>query len=142
MTKRLATAGCDNAVRVYRSAPVSGGGETWVLEATLRAHKDWVRDVAWCPTSGLTANTLASASDDGSVVVWRQVTPGGEWSAEALPSFPAPVWRASWSVTGNLLAVSCGDNSVTLWRESLTGGTFQQVSTVPDPTLPAQPQRY
>ena len=139
--KRLATAGCDGAVRVYRSGS-GGGGDGWVLEATLRGgHKDWVRDVAWCPASGGAAggNVLASTSDDGSVVVWRQGAPGGEWAAEALPPFPAPVWRASWSVTGNLLAISCGDNSVTLWRESL-GGQWQQISTVPDPTLPMPPR--
>jgi protein transport protein SEC13 len=127
-------------VRVYRSAPnPHTGAEGWALEATLRGHKDWVRDVAWSPTCGLSANTLVSTSDDGSVIVWRQGSPGGEWAPEHLPPFPAPVWRASWSVTGNLLAVSCGDNSVTLWRESLSGA-FQQISTVPDPTLPPAPR--
>jgi protein transport protein SEC13 len=158
--QRLATAGCDGLVRIYRGTPApasqqqhqqqqyggpqhgGAGGEgpvVWTLESSLPGHKDWVRDVAFAPTSGLSPNTLASCGDDGTVIVWRQGAPGGEWSSEALPHFPAPVWRLSWSVTGNLLAVSCGDNSVTLWRESLTG-QMQQVSTVPDPTLPPAPR--
>ena len=137
--KRLATAGCDNKVRVYRCGGGGGSSDAWELESTLSRHRDWVRDVAWAPGSGLSVNTLASASDDGTVVIWRQQAGGGDWAAEALPPFPAPVWRVSWSTTGNLLAVSCGDNSVTLWKESLSGH-FQQVSSVPDPTLPAPPK--
>jgi protein transport protein SEC13 len=147
-TKRIATGGCDHLVRIYASVPLSGQAaaaaaqargplaspEGWQLEATLPGHKDWVRDVAWAPSAGgLAPNMLASCSDDGTVLIWRQATPGGEWTSEALPHFPAPVWRVSWSVSGNLLAVSCGDNSVTLWRESL-GGPFQHISTVPDAT--------
>jgi protein transport protein SEC13 len=130
--KRIATAGCDNVVRVYRQ--VAGGA--WDREAELRAHGDWVRDVAWAPCSGLGGNTLASCADDGTVVMWRQAQAGGAWTADQLPVFPAPVWRLSWSATGNLLAVSCGDNSVTLWKENLAG-QWQQVSSVPDPTLVA-----
>ncbi len=73
---------------------------------------------------------------DGTVVVWKQTEAGGPWSREALPKFPAPVWRVSWSVTGNLLAVSCGNDTVTLWKESL-GRAWEQVSRVADGTLAA-----
>jgi len=146
---RIATAGCDNKVRVYRRdtragagvaspATSAGGSGGWVLEDSLPGHTQWVRDVAWAPSSGLAINTLASCSDDGTVLIWRQAAAGGRWAAEALPQFPAPVWRLSFSVAGNLLAVSCGDNSVTIWKESLSG-PWQQVSTVPDPSLPAAP---
>ncbi|RYG43199.1 hypothetical protein EON68_00760 [archaeon] len=125
--RRIATAGADNQVRVYRSAE---GGE-WALEHELHGHSAWVRDVAWAPTSGMTDNLLASCSDDSSVAVWRQARAGEAWTHTKLPAFPAPVWKLSWSVTGNLLAVSCADNSVTLWKQAL-GGTFHQVSTVQD----------
>jgi protein transport protein SEC13 len=138
--KRIATAGCDNAVRIHVCTRGADGRESWAVEHTLRdAHRDWVRDVAWAPASGTAVNTIASASDDGSVIIWRQAAPGAEWKPEPLPPFAAPVWRVSWSVTGALLAVSCGDNSVTLWKESLAG-TWQQISTVPDPTLPSAGQ--
>ena len=139
--QRLASAGCDNKVRVYRhTAGSTAGVNGWECETTLSRHRDWVRDVAWAPGSGISSNLLASCSDDGTVCIWRQSTPGGDWTAEVLPPFPAPVWRVSWSVTGNLLAVSCGDNSVTLWKEALSGHAWQQVSSVPDPTLPAAPR--
>jgi protein transport protein SEC13 len=141
--QRLATAGCDNKVRVWKrdARAAAGGGASastggWVTEHTLSGHTGWVRDVAWCPTSGLARNVMASASEDGTVIIWRQDAARGGWTAEALPAFPAPVWRVSFSVAGNLLAVSCGDNSVTLWREGPTGA-WAQVSTLPDPALPA-----
>lgn len=145
IVKRLATAGCDHVVRVYAcssAATAATGREAWSLEAALQGgHKEWVRDVAFAPaTAGLGPNILASCSDDGTVIIWRQAAPGGEWTPEPLPPFPGPVWRVSWSVTGNLLAVSCGDNSVTLWRESLQG-PFQLVSSVPDVTQQQAPSR-
>lgn len=137
IVRRLATAGCDHHIRIHRrvgpSAPA--GASRWERENELAGHSGWVRDVAWAPASGLGLNMLASCSDDGSVLIWRQAAAGEEWHAEALPTFPAPVWRVSWSVTGNVLAVSCGDNSVTLWKENLAG-KWQQVSTVPDPAGP------
>lgn len=148
----LATAGCDGAVRVWRATPTPPGpggeppGERWAVDAVLAGpHREWVRDVAWCPGAvggpggdAHDAPALASASDDGVVAVWRLVGgPGagaGGWRPDALPTFPAPVWRVSWSVSGRLLAVSCGDNSITLWKESLSGA-WQQATAVPDPTL-------
>ena len=147
--RRVATAGCDGNVRVYRGRPEAG--ERWAVEAVLSrapaagslASKEWARDVAWCPAGLMAAGPdpaaallLASCSDDGFVCLWRppqQQAPAGanaQWSLTTLPQFPSPVWRTSWSVTGRLLAVSCGDNSVTLWKEDLNG-VWQQVSNVP-----------
>lgn len=142
-------AGADGKVRIYRrdtrggaagaaaaASPTAAGG--WALEDTLAGHSQWVRDVAWAPSSGLAINTLASCSDDGTVIIWRQAAAGGRWAPAALPKFSAPVWRLSFSLAGNLLAVSCGDNGVTIWKESLSG-PWEQVSTLPDPSLPAAP---
>lgn len=141
VTRRLATAGCDGTVRVYKSTVIAEstaatvGAGSWGLEHSLTGvHKDWVRDVAWSPGSGLGCNLMASCSEDGTVVIWKQQAEGGAWKADPLPLFPAPVWRVSWSTTGNLLAVSCGDNSVTIWKESLQGGQWQQVSGLPEVT--------
>ncbi len=77
-----------------------------------------------------------------------QTAIGADWVPEALPTFPAPVWRVSWSITGSVLAVACGDNSVTLFKEALSdggsgggggGGHWQQVSTVPDASIVPAP---
>src|SRR5690349_8841127 len=38
----------------------SSGENQWKCEETLKGHKDWVRDVAWCPSIGLASSTLAS----------------------------------------------------------------------------------
>ena len=137
--RRLAVAGCDGAVRVH-AAPAAAG-DRWALGATLAragASREWLRDVAWCPAGAAGAGAgaadallLAAASDDGSVSVWRApargaAAPAAEWAVTALPPFPAPVWRVSWSATGRLLAVSCADNSVTVWKEELSGATWQR----------------
>lgn len=140
-TKRFASAGCDNLVRLWAFNPSSS---TWVEECTLAAHTDWVRDVAWAPNVGLPRAYIATAGQDRMVYVWTKDGPNGVWVKTALdPSsissstpapvqsatnqgatggkFPDVVWRVSWSLAGNVLAVSCGDGKVTLWKETLKG---------------------
>lgn len=143
--KRLAVASSDGRVRLHKavtngSASGPGSGESWTREADLVGeegaafpHREWVRDVAWSPSSGVGANTLASCSDDGVVAVWTQTSPGGAWVVQVLPRFESPCWRVSWSVTGHLLAVSCADNAVTLWKQAMDG-QFVLISAVPDAT--------
>jgi len=128
--KRFASGGCDNLVKIWR---FSTAENQWKCEDTLKGHKDWVRDVAWCPSVGLASSTLASCSQDGVVIIWTQDDPSKPWEANELPKFTDVVWRVSWSVTGNILAVSGGDGKVTLWKESLDGeGTWKCISTVDD----------
>jgi protein transport protein SEC13 len=91
------------------------------LEDKLDHHSDWVRDVAWAPNIGLPSSTIASCSQDGTVVIWSQDGTSAAWSKKVLPKFADVVWRVSWSITGNILAVSGDDNKVTLWKESLDG---------------------
>lgn len=125
--RRVATGGCDDQVRIWLQR---GNGE-WEVEHTLQGHTDWVRDVAFAPSVGLAVNILASCSEDGKVLIWKQTEAGGKWESIALPDFKNPVWRVSWSVTGNILAVSSGDATVTLWKESLNRD-WVQVSAVND----------
>ena len=116
-TLRLATGSCDNTVKVWKFE--EDGGTEWEQECVLKMHTDWVRDVAWCPSIAVPINTLASASQDGTVVMWSQETEGGDWTAHLLNKFPAPVWRVSWSLTGNVLGVATGDNQHSLWKETV-----------------------
>eukprot|EP01118_Nematostelium_gracile_P000703 TRINITY_DN10732_c0_g1_i1.p1 TRINITY_DN10732_c0_g1~~TRINITY_DN10732_c0_g1_i1.p1 ORF type:complete len:309 (-),score=77.83 TRINITY_DN10732_c0_g1_i1:29-955(-) len=114
--KRIVSGGCDNLIKIFR---FQEGENAWRAEQTLEHHTDWVRDVAWAPNIGLPSSTIASCSQDGSVVIWVQESNNAAWNKKVLPKFPDVVWRVSWSVTGNILAVSGGDNKVTLWKESL-----------------------
>ncbi|CAM9177443.1 unnamed protein product [Choristocarpus tenellus] len=128
---RLVTGSCDKHVRFWR-CPVDG--DTWEEERHSQEnppHSDWVRDVAWAPSTGMPWNMVASCSEDGRVVIWTQSQPLGSWSAVQMNLFSAPVWRVSWSVTGNVLAVSSGDNDVSLWKQSLED-KWELISTVED----------
>lgn len=128
---RLATAGVDGNVRVYKRV---GSDGVWELDdnGLLKGYSASARDVAWAPSSGMPVNVMATAWENGVVVIWRQAASGGEWVKQELPAFSAPAWRVSWSTTGNLLAVSCGDNSATLWKETLAGGWEQVSDITPD----------
>jgi protein transport protein SEC13 len=115
--KRLVSGGCDNLIKIWRFSETEN---IWKHEETLeQQHTDWVRDVAWAPNIGLPSSTIASCSQDGTVVIWTQDNTSSTWSKKILPKFPDVVWRVSWSITGNILAVAGGDNKVTLWKESL-----------------------
>jgi len=116
--KRFVTGGCDNLVKIWR---FSEAENQWKCEEVLEQHTDWVRDVAWAPNIGLPSSTIASCSQDGTVVIWSQENSLSPWSKKLLPKFPDVVWRVSWSITGSILAVSGGDNKVTLWKESIDG---------------------
>lgn len=126
ITRRLATGGCDNIVRIWKLVE---GERDWQVEHELKGHSDWVRDVAWAPSIGLPCNTLASCSEDGNVFVWNQNKQDGPWECTSVTKFDSPVWSVSWSITGSVLAVSSGDTNVTLWKESLDR-SWVQVSDV------------
>lgn len=121
--QKLASGGFDNTVKVWK---LDNGN--WKIDCfpSLQMHKDWVRDVAWAPNLGLPKSAIASASQDGTVVVWNVSKEGDKWEGKVLNDFNMPVWRVSWSLTGTLLAVAAGDNNVTLWKEA-GDGEWQQV---------------
>jgi len=119
-SQRLVTGGCDNQVRIWRfDEGVNEWSETHQM--TNNGHSDWVRDVAWRPNVGVPTSTIASCSEDQSVIIWNQETEGGPWTNAQTLKLNGPVWRVSWSVTGTVLAVASGDNHVTLYKETLDG---------------------
>ncbi|KAF6145507.1 hypothetical protein GIB67_041051 [Kingdonia uniflora] len=62
--RKLVSGGCDSTVKVWK---LSNG--VWTREGgALTMHSDWVRDVAWSPSLG--KSIIASASQDGTVVIW------------------------------------------------------------------------
>lgn len=114
------TGSCDKTVKVWTLAE---GEAEWTREdlSSAPAHSDWVRDVAWAPSTGAPVDMIASCSEDKHVYIWTRAVDeqAAGWKRELLHTFDAPVWRVSWSVTGNVLAVSAGDHKVTLWKETL-----------------------
>ncbi|KAK7247271.1 hypothetical protein RIF29_42151 [Crotalaria pallida] len=124
--QKLCSGGCDSTVKVWK---LTNG--IWKMDCfpALNMHTDWVRDVAWAPNLGLPKSTIASASQDGKVIIWTVAKDGDQWEGKVLNDFKTPVWRVSWSLTGNILAVADGNNNVTLWKEAVDGD-WQQVTTV------------
>lgn len=127
---RFATAGCDNLIKIWTWRDDS---QAWKEEdEILDGHTDWVRDVAWAPSIGMPRSYLASCSQDRTVLIWTQETPGAPWNKVTLKAdrFPDAVWRVSWSLTGRILAVSCGNNTVSLWKEKQ--GEWECISELKD----------
>ena len=73
-------------MQVWRCSEKTG---EWQQEGpALSGHTDWVRDVAWMPNLGLPCSTLASAGQDGKVLIWsesREVP--GTWTSTLLHDF-------------------------------------------------------
>lgn len=57
--KRFVSGGCDNLVKTWRFDVVES---KWLEENKLEAHSDWVRDVAWAPSIGVSRSVIASCS--------------------------------------------------------------------------------
>lgn len=128
LVKRFVSGGCDSLVKVWKFIEES---DKWVEERQLDGHTDWVRDVAWAPSSGLPKWYIASCSQDKKVIIYtnNEGPNGNEWESKVLRDFNDIVWHVSWSVLGNVLAVSSGDNRISLWKEDMNGD-FREVSEV------------
>lgn len=76
--------------------------------ATLVGHTDWVRDVAWAPNLGLPKTVIASAGQDGKVLIWMESRDvPGQWSPALLHDFKVQLY-----IPGN-----CLPHSASLWDQ-------------------------
>jgi len=141
VARRLVTGGCDNRVRIWRFSEPDGewSEQNKVWQHSDNAHSDWVRDVSWAPSIGLAHNSIASASDDRTVIIWTEDS-SGLWKKHKIIPFKAKVWRVSWSIMGNILAVSQGDNKVSLWKEALDG-EWKNLSDIREGDKDEKPQK-
>lgn len=135
----LATGGCDGSVKIWQAtgpvlthAAAGGAGgplAQWRLIHVFNDHRDWVRDVACSPDAASPYVTVASCSQDKSVVIRRQLrsvlagndAAGGAWEVSAPATFADIVFRLSWNPAGNALLVTTGDSSVFILT---AGATF------------------
>lgn len=128
----LVAGGCDNQVRIWRlDEPTNEWIETHQMSDNV--HSDWVRDVAWRPNTGVPTNTIASCSEDQTVIIWTQDMEGSPWVNSQVLRLGAPCWRLSWSITGTVLAVASSDSRVTLFKESLDG-RWEMINNLADET--------
>lgn len=114
----------NSMVRIWR---YDESARKWLAWCTFRAHGTAVHALAWAPTLGRTAHTLATAGKDRRVCVWRvpstKKTPtSSEAVLEASLDAGSEVWRVQWNLTGTVLATSGDDGAVRFWsRDSVTG---------------------
>lgn len=125
----VASGGCDSHVRLWVSPSSVENGLAFELHQVIEAHGDWVRDVAFCPTSPASRFVvLASCGQDKTVVIhrkpWEQLSAeinGGpaqaaEWERSVI-AFTEPVWRLSWAPSGEMLVVTNAQSEVFVLRE-------------------------
>lgn len=121
--RKLLTGGCDNHLRLWR---LNEENNSWYevrafSESGESAHSDWVRDAQFAPSLGLPSNTIASCSEDKTVLIWTEDPSTGAWRKAKQLVFDTKVYKVSWSLMGNILAVAQGDNKISLWKESIEG---------------------
>jgi protein transport protein SEC13 len=118
---RFVSGGCDNLVKVWTVTGEESDGQRIFKPIDLpEGHSDWVRDVAWLNYVGYAFDTIASCSEDESVLIWK--CEDNKWKKTALvKKFNTPTWKVSWSHCGSYLAVSAGDNCVYLFKENVDG---------------------
>lgn len=101
---------------------------------------DWVRDVAWAPSFGLPMNTLASAGQDGKVLVWSERQEGERWGWQgflgAWGCVPGRCLR-KWSVPGG--AAACSGRSALNYLVN-SSGCWVGGTAAPPTATPARPR--
>ncbi|KIW44655.1 uncharacterized protein PV06_03110 [Exophiala oligosperma] len=109
----LATASADNAINIY-SVPADPTPDTPFRHLrTLRAHLAGVNAIAWSPVGP--HYTLASASDDKSILLWSPLSSDSPISPSPLLGHSNYVYSLAFSPKGNMLVSGSYDEAVFLW---------------------------
>lgn len=109
----LATASADNAIHIY-SIPANLTPDTPFKHLrTLRAHLAGINAIAWSPVGP--PYTLASASDDKSILLWSPLSSDFPISPSPLLGHSNYVYSLAFSPKGNMLVSGSYDEAVFLW---------------------------
>lgn len=136
--RRLASGGCDNAVRLWQQ----GQDGVWRPEGPplSQGHTGWVRDVAFAPNLGLPRTLIATAGQDGKVIAWvEEAANPGVWKTTVIKDFGADksAWSVSWSTAGMVLAVSAAGSdeasAETALFKQAADGLWESVEALPEP---------
>ena len=110
----LATSSADATIHIYA---VTNDGTPFPLLKILRGHVAGINAIAWSPSKPY---TLASASDDKSIMLWAPFGSGS--SSGEMPIPPSPlvghhnyVYSLAFSPKGNMLVSGSFDEAVFLW---------------------------
>lgn len=106
----LACGGNDHHVRLFRRHQ-----KEWVQCSTLEGHTNWVWSVAF-DASG---QRLASASEDGTVILWDLGAGGRKLQKVTVPR--SQVYSVCFSPDGQTLATGGSDSLVRLWGINASG---------------------
>lgn len=132
---RLATAGGDNNVRIWR---VESDGESRKVEylSTLAKHTQAVNVVRWCPKGEL----LASGGDDGNVILWVPsethhpafgsdgIEDKETWRTKHMcRSSGAEIYDLAWSPDGSYFIIGSMDNIARIYNAA-TGVLIRQIA--------------
>jgi protein transport protein SEC13 len=124
--RRLASGGCDQAVRLW----LQGQDGVWRAEGPpLAHHTGWLRDLAFSPNLGLPRTCIATAGQDGKILSWTEEAANpGSWKAVVVKDYgkEKPAWSVSWSTAGMVLAAcAAGDDDASavteLFKEAADG---------------------
>lgn len=124
------TGGSDNKIMMWSWQDNKMFKEGEIFEHGGTAHDDWVRDVDWlksAPSAGLTADYIASVSEDRSLRIWRRHVDEKGWRVVfEHREDSVPAWRCSWSPISCMLAVSFGNNSTRVYQQTASSGADKE----------------
>ncbi|ETI27971.1 hypothetical protein G647_00420 [Cladophialophora carrionii CBS 160.54] len=110
----LATSSADNTINIY-SVPANPTPASSHFKhiRTLRAHLAGVNAIAWSPVGP--PYTLASASDDKSILLWSPLGSDFPIAPSPLTGHSNYVYSLCFSPKGNMLVTGSFDEAVFLW---------------------------
>ena len=135
----LATGSADATINIYAvpQHPDPQNAESsdneFKLLRTLRAHLAGVNALAWSPLySPGQSYTLASASDDKSILLWNPLSSDFPVPPSPLTGHSNYVFSLAFSPKGNMLVSGSHDEAVFLWNVR-SGGVMRELPAHSDP---------